>query len=89
MPCWRRRKPPEPDEPAAPPDRGGGEPGGPLPEFRYFPDPVGAGLEDEKPRPDPERFEAFFDALDPSGSPTAYLFRCLHCGTHLGYSDTD
>ena len=48
-----------------------------------------AALEDEMPRPDPERFEAFLDALDPAGSPTAYLFRCLHCGTHLAYSDTD
>ena len=26
-------------------------------------------------------------ALSKDGSPTAYLFRCLHCGRHTGYSD--
>lgn len=25
--------------------------------------------------------------LDPDGDLTGYLFRCLHCGTHLAYSD--
>ena len=207
MPFWRRKKAPEPDEPARPPDRAGPPaerpdvPAGPLPEFRYFPDPVGAGViveddaacdfcgaarghiyvgslyaveeyvtcpwciadgsaaatsdgeftdvedvppdipaevvdelahrtpgfmgwqqerwlfhcgdamaflrpagrkdldphpeaiaavKEEWPRPeDAERFEAYLDALDPAGGPTAYLFRCLHCGTHLAYSDSD
>jgi uncharacterized protein CbrC (UPF0167 family) len=45
-----------------------------------------AALEDEVPG---EHFAAYLDALDPTGSPTAYLFRCLHCGTHLAYSDSD
>ena len=44
----------------------------------------------------PERFRTFLTdmrrtthALDAEGSPTAYLFRCLHCGRHLAYSDMD
>ena len=36
-----------------------------------------------------EETRTFLEALDPDGSPTAYLFRCLHCGTHLGYFDFD
>ena len=32
---------------------------------------------------------AFFDALDKDGSPTGYLFRCLHCGALGGYTDSD
>jgi hypothetical protein len=32
---------------------------------------------------------AYLRALDRDGSPTAYLFRCLHCGDHGGYSDCD
>jgi len=34
-------------------------------------------------------WEAYFRALDRDGSPTAYVFRCLHCGRYLGYSDCD
>jgi len=29
----------------------------------------------------------YIGALDKDGEPTAYLFRCRHCGTHLAYSD--
>lgn len=29
------------------------------------------------------------EGLDSESSPTAYLFRCLHCGEELAYSDTD
>ncbi|GLF95310.1 CbrC family protein [Streptomyces yaizuensis] len=32
--------------------------------------------------------EEYLRSLDPSGEPTAHLFRCLHCRTHLAYSDT-
>jgi uncharacterized protein len=32
-------------------------------------------------------WEEYFDALDADGSPTAYLFQCLHCGKIGGYSD--
>ncbi|REJ76913.1 MAG: hypothetical protein DWQ36_01775 [Acidobacteria bacterium] len=31
----------------------------------------------------------YLAALDADGSPTAYLFRCLHCGRVGGYSDCD
>ena len=33
--------------------------------------------------------EEYVESLDAEGSPTAYLFRCLHCGRHLAYSDMD
>jgi uncharacterized protein CbrC (UPF0167 family) len=29
----------------------------------------------------------YLQALSKDGQPTAYLFRCRHCGTHLAYSD--
>jgi len=32
-------------------------------------------------------WQGYLRALDKDGSPTAYIFRCLHCGRHLGYSD--
>ena len=32
-------------------------------------------------------WEEYFDSLDKDDEPTAYLFRCLHCGTFGGYSD--
>ena len=31
--------------------------------------------------------EAFVGSLDVDGASTAYLFQCLHCGTHLAYAD--
>lgn len=34
-------------------------------------------------------WQGYLRALDRDGSPTAYIFRCLHCGRHLGYSDCD
>jgi hypothetical protein len=34
-------------------------------------------------------WQGYFRALDKDGSPTAYVFRCLHCGRDLGYSDCD
>ncbi|WP_459707861.1 CbrC family protein [Actinophytocola sp. KF-1] len=30
----------------------------------------------------------FLAALDEDGPPTAYLFRCRRCGTHLAYADS-
>jgi uncharacterized protein CbrC (UPF0167 family) len=62
-----------------------------------------AGAEELEPRPDaidalreehdgedrsPEQVERHLAALDKDGSPTAYLFRCRHCGQHLAYSDS-
>ena len=34
-----------------------------------------------------ERWPQFFEALSSEDGPTAYVFRCLHCGQHLGYAD--
>lgn len=34
-------------------------------------------------------WQNYLRALNKDGSPTAYVFRCLHCGKHLGYSDCD
>ena len=31
--------------------------------------------------------EQHLAAMDKDGEPTAYLFRCRHCGTHLAYAD--
>jgi uncharacterized protein len=36
-----------------------------------------------------QQMEEYLDALSADGSPTAYLFRCLHCSAHLAYSDCD
>jgi uncharacterized protein CbrC (UPF0167 family) len=33
--------------------------------------------------------DEYLSALSKTGSPTAYLFRCLVCGSHLAYSDSD
>ena len=34
-----------------------------------------------------DEFAEYYVGLDREGQPTAYVFRCLHCGTLLGYSD--
>lgn len=34
-----------------------------------------------------EDADAFVGSLDIDGASTAYLFRCLHCATHLAYAD--
>jgi len=36
---------------------------------------------------DGRNWEEYLEALDADGSPTSYLFRCLHCGKFGGYSD--
>ncbi|MFC5722769.1 CbrC family protein [Streptomyces gamaensis] len=35
----------------------------------------------------PEEVDHHLSTLDKDGQPTAYLFRCRVCGTHLAYSD--
>ncbi len=35
-----------------------------------------------------KQWDAFLRSLDRDGSPTAYLFRCLHCGQYGGYQDS-
>jgi len=34
-------------------------------------------------------WDEYLEVLDADGSPTAYLFRCLHCGKIGGYSDCE
>jgi uncharacterized protein CbrC (UPF0167 family) len=34
-----------------------------------------------------EEWDQYFRSLDKNGEPTAYLFRCRHCGALGGYSD--
>jgi uncharacterized protein CbrC (UPF0167 family) len=34
-----------------------------------------------------DEVESYLAALSRDGQPTAYLFRCRHCRTHLAYSD--
>ncbi|MCB1753724.1 MAG: CbrC family protein, partial [Gammaproteobacteria bacterium] len=36
-----------------------------------------------------EEWNYYFKSMDKNGSPTAYIFRCLHCGKLGGYSDCD
>jgi Uncharacterized protein conserved in bacteria len=36
-----------------------------------------------------KEWDNYFESLDKESSPTAYLFRCRHCGTIGGYSDFD
>jgi uncharacterized protein CbrC (UPF0167 family) len=36
-----------------------------------------------------KEWERYFKALNKEGSPTAYIFQCLHCGAYGGYSDCD
>jgi hypothetical protein len=36
-----------------------------------------------------EQWRDYYEDLDRDGSPTAYLFRCRHCGEYGGYSDFD
>lgn len=34
-----------------------------------------------------EESQAYVESLHEDGDATAYVFRCLHCGTHLAYTD--
>ena len=36
---------------------------------------------------DGKEWDEYFKSLDRQGEPTAYLFKCRHCGTYGGYSD--
>jgi hypothetical protein len=38
---------------------------------------------------DGEEWDEYFNALVKGGSPTAYVFKCLHCKRLLAYSDCD
>ena len=38
---------------------------------------------------DDNEWEWFYRRLDKDGSPTAYIFKCIHCGKYGGYTDSD
>jgi uncharacterized protein CbrC (UPF0167 family) len=38
---------------------------------------------------DPNEAQRQLEMLHPDGDLTGYLFRCLHCGVHLAYSDAN
>ena len=50
----------------------------------HYPDAIESIRVDSEMR---EHWPKFLKALNRNGSPTAYIFRCLHCGTHVGYAD--
>ncbi|MCU1389823.1 MAG: hypothetical protein JWL72_3161, partial [Ilumatobacteraceae bacterium] len=50
-------------------------------ELEQIPDALNTLLDDD------DQTEAFVRSLDVDGDATAYLFRCLACGTHLAYAD--
>jgi uncharacterized protein CbrC (UPF0167 family) len=52
-----------------------------------YPEAVEMLLQENKQLWAPEQSESYVRHLDAGGDPTGYLFRCLHCGTHLAYSD--
>jgi len=53
---------------------------------RRWPDAI-PSIQQESGMFDGSEWERYFRALDKDRSPTAYIFQCLHCGRHLGYSD--
>ncbi len=48
-----------------------------------------AAIQDSTGLDDGPRWQHFLAALNKDGSPTAYLFRCRHCGVVGGYQDCD
>jgi uncharacterized protein CbrC (UPF0167 family) len=46
-------------------------------------------IQDDTGLADEDEWEDFLERLDRDGSPTAYLFQCLHCGAYGGYQDCD
>jgi uncharacterized protein CbrC (UPF0167 family) len=52
-----------------------------------WPDAI-ASIKDDSRIKDSD-WDWYFSNLHKDGSPTAYVFRCLHCGKHVGYSDCD
>ena len=55
---------------------------------KQWPDAI-PSIQEECGMIDGAHWQSYLHALDKDGSPTAYVFRCLHCGKHLGYSDCD
>jgi uncharacterized protein CbrC (UPF0167 family) len=55
-------------------------------ELAAHPDALASLRQELAGRPEPQAAR-FLDALSGDGGPTAYLFRCRTCGTHLAYAD--
>ena len=59
-------------------------------ELRQHPDALDAVREQVRSWGWPDdQTDVFLEALDVDGSPTAYLFRCRTCHTHVAYADMD
>lgn len=48
-----------------------------------------AAIQNSTGLPDGAEWDRFFEALDKDGSPTAYLFQCIHCSQYGGYQDCE
>lgn len=59
----------------------------PLSSFRYHPTVDMLRGEQDENGLSARELEEYLAGLDKDGGSTAYLFRFLHCGTHLAYSD--
>jgi uncharacterized protein CbrC (UPF0167 family) len=57
-------------------------------ELKDFGEEAIRALREETKMPDKDWVDSLH-ALNRDGSPTAYLFRCIHCGKFGGYIDAD
>ncbi|WP_157636079.1 hypothetical protein [Burkholderia ubonensis] len=48
-----------------------------------------AAIRDSTGLPEGPEWNRLLAALDKDGAPTAYVFRCRHCGAPGGYQDFD
>jgi hypothetical protein len=60
---------------------------GEVGELEPYPDAIEASATSTTSTAGGRRKVDYLAALDKDGQPTAYLFRCRHCGQHLAYSD--
>lgn len=56
-------------------------------ELQAIPEALQMVVQEDKYKWTPEQADAYIRSLRPDGDATGYLFRCLHCGTHLAYTD--
>lgn len=58
-------------------------------ELKAFPPSAAEAIREDTGISDDDEWEEFLEQLDKDGSPVAYLFQCLHCGSYGGYTDCD
>jgi uncharacterized protein CbrC (UPF0167 family) len=58
-------------------------------ELKVFGSSAVEAIRDDTGLSDQDDWEKFFEKLDKNGSPSAYLFQCLHCEQYGGYTDCD